>query len=60
MNFSILTIPPFERNFKRLLKKYPSLKADLSNLLEELIINPETGKPLSKNYRPKNSSANDL
>ncbi len=49
MSFNISTIPPFERAFKRLLKKYPSLKNDLSDLLDLLQKNPAFGKPLGKN-----------
>jgi hypothetical protein len=49
MSFSIVTIPPFERNFKRLLKKYPSLKADLHTLIEVLEENPTFGIPLGEN-----------
>ena len=49
MSFSISTIPPFEKNFKRLHKKYPSLKNDLSTLIEILINNPTHGTALGKN-----------
>ncbi len=49
MSFSIVTIPPFERNFKRLLKKYPSLKADLHALIDVLEENSTFGIPLGEN-----------
>jgi hypothetical protein len=49
MSFSVLTIPPFERNFKRLLKKYPSLKADMKALIDVLEQNPTFGIPLGEN-----------
>jgi hypothetical protein len=34
MSYSIETILPFDRQFKRLLKKYPSLKKDILELSE--------------------------
>ena len=36
MSYDILTIPPFDRQLKRLLKKYPSLKKDFNDFLDEL------------------------
>jgi len=49
MNYKIFTIPPFDRQLKRLAKKYSSIKSDLTELANELIKNPMTGKPLGKN-----------
>ncbi len=49
MNYEILTIPPFERQLKRLLKKYPSLKADLAFFLDDLETNPIQGTKIGKN-----------
>ncbi|MEZ4913452.1 MAG: hypothetical protein R2798_05295 [Chitinophagales bacterium] len=49
MSYNILTIPPFDKQLKRLAKKYPSLKSDFSALLESLENEPEQGTPLSKN-----------
>lgn len=49
MSYSILTIPPFDRQVKRLLKKYPSLKNDLINFAETLQENPTQGTDLGKN-----------
>jgi mRNA-degrading endonuclease RelE of RelBE toxin-antitoxin system len=43
MSYTITTIPPFERQLKRLLKKYPSLLKDLTTLSEELKDNPTMG-----------------
>jgi mRNA-degrading endonuclease RelE of RelBE toxin-antitoxin system len=40
---------PFEKEFKRLLKKYPSLKTDLTKLSETLLSDPKTGTPLGNN-----------
>lgn len=43
MKFKVFTIPPFDKQLKRLVKKFPSLKAEFSRLLEELEDNPEMG-----------------
>ncbi len=49
MNYNIKSIEVFEKQFKRLFKKYPSLKNDIRTLVEQLKINPEQGKALGKN-----------
>lgn len=49
MSYSILSIPPFERQLKRLAKKYPSILSDLASLAEDLETNPELGIPLGQN-----------
>jgi len=46
MNFEIITTPYFEREAKKLLKKYPSIKDDLAALGEELSKSPTLGTPL--------------
>jgi len=43
MSYDILYTPAFEKETKRLLKKYPSLKTDLSILLSSLAANPLQG-----------------
>jgi hypothetical protein len=43
MNYKVLTIPPFDKQFKRLVKKYPSLKPELSHLIKELKAEPSRG-----------------
>ena len=48
MSFEILTIPPFERQLKKLAKKYPSIKQDFATLLISLQENPEHGTLLGK------------
>ena len=48
MSFEILTIPPFERQLKKLAKKYPSIKQDFATLLISLQENPEQGTLLGK------------
>jgi hypothetical protein len=49
MSFKILPTPPFEKELKKLAKKYPSIKADLKNLVAELVANPASGTPLGNN-----------
>ena len=49
MKYEVLTIPPFDRQMKRLSKKFPSLKAEYSALIKELEENPEKGIPMTNN-----------
>ena len=51
MNYAIVTTEDFERNFKRLSKKYRSLHDDFSVLVEELYKNPTMGDDLGDNTR---------
>jgi hypothetical protein len=50
MSYNISAIPSFKKEFKKLAKKYPSLKADLQKLSEELIENPTLGIDLGGNF----------
>jgi len=43
MNYNVLTIPPFDKNLKKLVKKYPSLKAEIARLITELKTEPDKG-----------------
>jgi mRNA-degrading endonuclease RelE of RelBE toxin-antitoxin system len=43
MSYSVFHIPPFEKQLKRLSKKYPSLKEEYLQLVEELEESPELG-----------------
>ncbi|HHN48873.1 MAG TPA: hypothetical protein ENN08_08140 [Bacteroidales bacterium] len=43
MSYKIKTTPVFERRFKRLIKKFPSLKCDLKELIAFLKTNPFYG-----------------
>jgi len=47
MSYNVFTIPPFDRRLKRLVKKFPSLKAEYAKLIEELEANPEKGVALN-------------
>ena len=49
MSYKIIPTPPFERELKRLAKKYPSLKKDLADLEDELLKQPTLGSPLGNN-----------
>lgn len=45
-NFKIITIAYFDKQFKRLAKKYPSLKSELITLIKELNNEPDKGTPI--------------
>lgn len=49
MNYNVLTIPPFDRQLKRLAKKYPSVKTDFLGLIKALRKEPKSGTPLGNN-----------
>lgn len=49
MNYSVITIHTFDKQAKRLLKKYPSLKSELKELINSLKFNPTQGSPLGNN-----------
>jgi len=49
MSFKILPTILFERELKRLSKKYPSIKLDLFELTLSLKVNPGLGKALGNN-----------
>lgn len=46
MSYSVKTIPRFERDLKRLTKKYPSLKTEYINLVQSLKESPNQGTAL--------------
>ncbi|MCD4772555.1 MAG: type II toxin-antitoxin system RelE/ParE family toxin [Bacteroidales bacterium] len=43
MNYSVYPTPDFKKFFKKLYKKYPSLKADLQGLIKTLKEEPDSG-----------------
>jgi len=49
MKYKVLSIPLFDKQFKRLLKKFPSLKKELIELSGSLEVHPDQGTPLGKN-----------
>ena len=48
MGVEIIVSRHFQKEAKRLLKKYPSLKQELERLQSELMSNPTTGTPLGE------------
>ena len=50
MSYKISSIPLFDKQAKRLAKKYPSLKNDLTELFESLADDPEQGVALGNNF----------
>lgn len=50
MSYSISSIPLFDKQAKRLAKKYPSLKKDLAVLIERLSDEPEQGTALGNSF----------
>ena len=44
----ITYLPQFKREFKRLSKKFHSLKVDMEELLNELRVKPDMGTPLGE------------
>ncbi len=50
MNYKISSIPVFDKQAKRLSKKYRSLKNDLAILIKSLEKQPKQGKALGNNF----------
>lgn len=49
MNYNVIPVDKFKKEAKRLIKKYPSLKEELTALATALTANPEAGTPLGNN-----------
>ncbi|MEO8146701.1 MAG: type II toxin-antitoxin system RelE/ParE family toxin [Bacteroidia bacterium] len=49
MKFKVETINSFDRQLKRLAKKFPSLKNEMNLLADELEFNPSSGDSLGNN-----------
>ena len=49
MSYNIVTIAPFDKQLKRLVKKYPSLKNEVAQLGKLLTETPSSGTPLGNN-----------
>jgi mRNA-degrading endonuclease RelE of RelBE toxin-antitoxin system len=59
MSYSIFPTHRFEKEIKRLVKKFPSLKNEFANLISEISINPEVGTFIGKNcYKIRLAIAN--
>lgn len=48
MSYNVKSIEVFERQAKRLIKKYPSLKKEIFQLIQLLRTNPQEGTPILK------------
>jgi hypothetical protein len=48
-SYRVVTIPPFDKQLKRLVKKYPSLKTEYLQLIDSLEVNPNMGISLGNN-----------
>ena len=46
MSYRTITIPPFDKQLKRLAKKFPSLKVEYAKLVESIEVTPFLGVPL--------------
>lgn len=49
MSYKVLSIPPFDKQLKRLAKKYPSLRKEFSFLISSLESEPNQGTPIGYN-----------
>jgi hypothetical protein len=49
MSLDIIPLEAFEKDFKSLFRKYPSLIRDIENLKASLLVNPQQGTSLGKN-----------
>ncbi len=49
MSYRVETIKSFEKKVKKLSKKYPSIKKDLSSIIKQLETKPDLGIPLGNN-----------
>ena len=49
MSYEVKSIPKFEKELKRLARKYPSLKNEYLELIQSLKLQPEQGSPLGNN-----------
>jgi mRNA-degrading endonuclease RelE of RelBE toxin-antitoxin system len=47
MSYNVFTIPPFDKQLKRLVRKYPSLKNEYAKLIEKIEVGPVPGVTLS-------------
>jgi mRNA-degrading endonuclease RelE of RelBE toxin-antitoxin system len=49
MSYKVITIPRFDKELKKLAKKYPSLKKEYIELVQELKESPNQGMPIGGN-----------
>jgi mRNA-degrading endonuclease RelE of RelBE toxin-antitoxin system len=51
MSYNVVATPNFDKELKRLARKYPSLKGEVNDLKEELKTNPLQGVDMGNNVR---------
>ncbi len=49
MSYKVVTIPPFDKQIKRLAKKYPSLRKEYPALIDSLEMDPRMGTGVGRN-----------
>ena len=49
MSYNVVTIPPFDKQLKRLARKFTSLKIEYADLIESLAECPLQGKAMANN-----------
>ncbi len=49
MSYNIRSIPKFDKQLKKLIKKYPSLKVEFIDFIKDLRVNPLQGIALGNN-----------
>ncbi len=49
MSYNVLSTHRFQKELKRLVKKFPSLKKEYADLIIEIVKNPETGTFIGNN-----------
>ncbi len=49
MSFKIISLSSFDKEIKKLAKRYSSLKQDYADLLDEIELNPKLGTPIGRN-----------
>jgi len=49
MSYNVIAVPTFKKELKKLAKKYPSLKNDFADFIENLEVQPKQGTSLGKN-----------
>ena len=59
MNYSVIETPDFKKFFKKLFKKFPSLKDDLADLIDVLENDYQIGTALGNNlFKARLASSN--
>lgn len=49
MSYSVKTLPEFDKNLKKLVKKYASMKKEFIDLVSEIRKNPKSGTQIGNN-----------